>query len=418
MSSGKWQGVMDRVFAALDRAANNANAATRALIYDSAEAQGLSEVEAELMALENLNFSKRGLSATAQHANRAIPFFNVQVQALNVLAKAARGNMPFNEQLRIKRKFYNNALMLAGAGVAYAMAMADDEYYKNAKPRDRYTNLFLYLPFVEQPIKLPIPFEVGYFFSLGVAAVDAMRAETKTSEQFAALRGIFAQSIPGYSSMFLPQLIKPSVEVWANKSFFTGKDIETARQQGLEPSERYNTTTTEAVKEISKLVPILSPIQIEHIVRGHLGSLPLAALAAAQGLFAPDKVEATARASDMPLIGTAFQRKYGGADADTVHKLADEAIKKKATLNNMINAGRLEDARAYLKNNRAEIAMSAPASQYRQNMARLFKDTQAVRVRKDITPDEMGRRIDRLDAARQDLAARYLAAFNRYGGQP
>jgi hypothetical protein len=36
---------------------------------------------------------------------------------------------------------------------------------------------------------------------------------------------------------------------------------------------------------MSKLLPILSPIQIEHIVRGYLGVLPLVAAAGANGLF-------------------------------------------------------------------------------------------------------------------------------------
>ena len=98
LASGKDQGALDKVFAAADRYAMRADAATLALVLKNAEANGLSEVEADMMTMESMNFYKRGLSPPLQFASRLIPFFNSQIQGLNVLAKAARGNMPFEEQ--------------------------------------------------------------------------------------------------------------------------------------------------------------------------------------------------------------------------------------------------------------------------------------------------------------------------------
>ena len=105
------------------------DAITRRAQYNSYIQQGLSEMEATLMALESMNFNKRGLNATVQYASRMIPFFNAQIQGLSVLFKAATGNMPAEDVLKIKRKFFNNAMMLTGFGIAYAMAMDDDDYY-------------------------------------------------------------------------------------------------------------------------------------------------------------------------------------------------------------------------------------------------------------------------------------------------
>jgi hypothetical protein len=285
LASGKDQNALEKVFAAADRYAMRADAATLALVLKNAEANGLSEVEADMATMESMNFYKRGLSPTLQYASRLIPFFNAQIQGLNVLVKAARGNMPFEEQQQIKRKFFNNAMLLTATGLVYAMAMEDDEYFRNARPRDKYSNFFLPIPGVEEPLKLPIPFEAGYFYSLAVAAVDAMRAETDGKAQWQAIKDLFLGSIPGYSSMGIPQIAKPVFEVWANKNFLTGAPVESLRLQGLDPEERYNATTTELAKQMSKAVPILSPIQIEHIVRGYFGVLPLAAAAAANGLF-------------------------------------------------------------------------------------------------------------------------------------
>ena len=410
LASGKDQNVFEKVFAAADRYAMRADAATLALVLKNAQENGLSEVEADMMTMESMNFYKRGLSPTLQYASRLIPFFNAQIQGLNVLIKAARGNMPFEEQQQIKRKFFNNAMLLMATGLVYAMAMEDDEYFRNAKPRDKYSNFFLPIPGVDEPLKLPIPFEAGYFYSLAVAAVDAMRAETDGKAQWSALKDLFLGSIPGYSSMGIPQIVKPVFEVWANKNFLTGAPVESARFQGLDPEARYLATTTELAKQMSKAVPILSPIQIEHIVRGYLGVLPLAAAAAANGVFEREGKgeKPEGRASDLPLIGTAFQKKYGGADAEVVFREAKEIEQSRNTFNDILKSGRREEALEYRDAHRAELLMAPMAGQYRQVVGRINADIRRTQERNDLTAEEKRIRLDMLDKAKQDRANAFL----------
>jgi hypothetical protein len=422
LASGKDQSALDKVIAAADRYAMRADAATLALVLKNAEANGLSEVEADMATMESMNFYKRGLSPTLQYASRLIPFFNAQIQGLNVLYKAARGQMPFEEQQQIKRKFFNNAMLLMGTGIVYAMAMDDDETFRNARPRDKYANFFLPIPGVDEPLKLPIPFEAGYFFSLAVAAVDGMRAETDGKAQFQALKDMFLGSIPGYSSMGVPALVKPAFEVWSDKNFLTGGPIEPRRMQGYSTEERYLATTTELAKQMSKLLPILSPIQIEHIVRGYLGVLPLVAAAGANGLFEREgKGEKPAgRASDLPLVGTAFQKKYGGGDADVVYREAQEAVEANATFKKMLSEGRRDEAVSFRDKNRVEMAMSPAAGQYRQIIGRINTDIRRVQERDDLTAEEKRLRLDALEKAKQDRADAFIrqsrAVEARLGG--
>jgi hypothetical protein len=422
LASGKDQSALDKVIAAADRYAMRADAATLALVLKNAEANGLSEVEADMATMESMNFYKRGLSPTLQYASRLIPFFNAQIQGLNVLYKAARGQMPFEEQQQIKRKFFNNAMLLMATGIVYAMAMDDDETFRNARPRDKYANFFLPIPGVDEPLKLPIPFEAGYFFSLAVAAVDGMRAETDGKAQFQALRDLFLGSIPGYSSMGVPALVKPVFEVWTDKNFLTGGPVEPRRMQGYDTEERYLATTTELAKQMSKLLPILSPIQIEHIVRGYLGVLPLVAAAGANGLFEREgKGEKPAgRASDLPLIGTAFQKKYGGGDADVVYREAQEAVEVNGTFKKMLSEGRREEALAYREKNKVEMAMAPAAGQYRQIIGRINTDIRRVQERDDLTAEEKRLRLDALEKAKQDRADAFIrqtrAVEERLGG--
>jgi hypothetical protein len=404
-----------KIFDAMDRTALRADAATRALVYDNAIANGLSEVEADMMTMESMNFYKRGLSPTVQYANRLIPFLNAQIQGLNVLYKAATGKMPFEESQRIKKKFFTNAAFLVSLGLVYAMAMQDDEYYKNARPRDRYTNFFLHLPGVDEPVKLPIPYEAGYFFSLAVAAVDGMVGEVRTKDQMTALRDMFLQSVPGYTSMGVPQIAKPAFEVFTNKNFLTGAPIESLRMKNLDTEQRYNTTTTELAKRISEAFPVLSPVQIEHLVRGYLGSMPLAIAAGANEMFAgADKGERpTGRMSDMPLIGTAFQKRIGGADSEAVARLAEDAMQARTTLSTMLKEGRREEAAEYKQENMARLGAATAAGQYRQLVGRINTEIRRVQERSDMTGDAKRARIDTLEDAKLQAARRFMEVVRR-----
>jgi len=415
LAGGKDQGVLDKVFAAADRAAMRADAATRALVYENARRQGLSEVEADMAVRESMNFYKRGLSPTVQYASRLIPFFNAQIQGLNVLYKAARGQTTLEDQRFIQQKFFNNALLLVGTGIVYAMAMDDDPYFRNAKPRDKYSNFFLPLPGVDEPLKLPIPYEAGWFFSMAVAAVDAMKEETDGVQQWQALRDMFLQSVPGYSSKFMPQIVKPAFEVWTNKNFFNNTSIESARMERLSPEQRFSETTTEAAKAMGKAVPILSPIQIEHIATGYFGQLPLIIAGAANSLFrtetrgeAPEK-----RVTDLPFIGSSFQKKYGGADTDVMYRMANESLQAKSTFDSLRKKGQMTEAKDYLEDNRVLIASAPIARNYQNIMGKLRSDAERINSMENLSGAEKRARLDRIDAARQDVADKFEKAMKR-----
>ena len=415
LASGKDQSILDKVVGAADRAAMRADAATRALVYENARRNGLSEVEADLAVRESMNFYKRGLSPTVQYASRLIPFFNAQIQGLNVLYKAARGQMPFEEQMQIKQKFFNNALLLVATGLVYAMAMDDDPYYKNAKPKDKYTNFFLHLPGVDEPLKLPIPYEAGWFFSLAVAASDAMKAETDGVQQLQALRDMFLQSIPGYTSKGIPQIAKPVFEVWTNKNFFNDSAIESARLEKLSPQQRFTETTTKAAKLLTKVLPGLSPIQIEHLATGYFGQLPLIIMGAADGLFRKETrgEPAEKRLTDLPFIGSSFQKKYGGADTDVMYRLSSEAMQAKATFDDIRKKGQAQEAKSFLEENRVLIAAAPLARNYQNVMGKLRADADRINSMENMTGAEKRARLDRIDAARQDVADKFEKAIKR-----
>jgi hypothetical protein len=410
LAGGKDQGAIDKLLAGIDRVSIRADAATRALVYENALANGLSEVEADMMVMESMNFYKRGLSPSIQYANRLYPFMNAQIQGLNVLIKAARGRMPFNEQQKIRQKFFNNAMMLFGTAVIYAMAMEDDETFKNAKPRDKYSNFFIHLPGVGEAFKIAIPYEAGWFFSAGVAAVDSIKGTVDSKQQFKAIREMFIGSIPGASSDFLPQIAKPIYEVMFNKNTFTGAPLEPTSVSGRLPEDRYIATTTELSKQMAKVLPGLSPIQIDHLVKAYFGAAPIVAMAGVGSLFtkegAVEKPEG--RLSQTPVFGSMFQRKFGGAEGDVVFDIAEKALQTNQSFSALKRSGTPEDVRAFREENKAELQIAPMAGAYKQNMGRLKLQEEIITNRLNLSPAEKRARIDQIDKARQETAERFM----------
>jgi hypothetical protein len=171
--------------------------------------------------------------------------------------------------------------------------------------------------------------------------------------------------------------------------------------------ERYNANTTELAKAMSKFAPVLSPIQIERIVGGYLGQIPIAVMAATNGLFRDGDVEPVPKnLSEMSLIGGAFQKKYGGADADVMYRLADEALQAKRDFDSMKREGRITDAQEYVQSHRTELRVAPLALQYQKLMGN-FRTMEERIKGSNIPGDEKRKRIDDIQKRKQDLAEKF-----------
>lgn len=392
-----------------------ADAATRAAQYNSYIKQGLSEMEASLMALEAMNFSKRGASPSIHWLNSQVPFLNAQIQSLNVLYKALFGKMPFNEKLKIQEKLLTRGAMIAGTTLAYAAAMQDDEAYKNATPDQKYNNIFVRVPGVDEPLKLPIPFEVGYIFkALPEALFNIMKNEHGSDEAFKAFNQILIQIIPGGTSMPalevgraripiglpVPQAIKTPTELALGKSFYTGRDILTAHEKTLMPEAQFRPGTTEAAKAIGQLFHV-SPIGVEQVAMGYTGALGLAFLqAVSTGIPATQSpAQATQRWSDMPVIGGAFQPNDAGGIISNVYDRMRELQEVKKTVDDYINRGEKARAKELIAKQANAYAAAEVADFYVTTMREFTQYETAIRA-SSLTEDQKRQQLDRVRQAK------------------
>ena len=406
VASGKpgWMSALSK-FEAMGMAAD---ALTRRAQYNSYIAQGMSEMEATLMALESMNFNKRGASPSIHILNSLIPFLNAQIQGLNVLYKAFTGKLPFNDKLKIQQKLLLRGGMLAAASMVYAALMEDDEAYKNATPDQKYGNWFIRLPGLDEPVRLPVPFEIGYIFkALPEAIYNTMTQKEGGEEAIKAFKQILLQTIPGGSSYGLPQAIKPAIEAGLGKSFYTGRDILSAREKELLPEEQFRANTSEIAKAFGKTFDI-SPVMMEYVVRGYTGTLGLAFLHALS-LGAPKSESpeaAVKRLSDYPLVGGAFQPNDAGGIINSVYERFNEDIKVRNSYKKLVDDGRMAEATNLLQRRSNEIMEAEIGDSFKTNMNKLTQAERAIAA-SNMSPEEKRKQLDEIRKIKTGLAKTY-----------
>ena len=390
-----------------------ADALTRRAQYNSYIKQGLSEMEATLMSLESMNFTKRGASPSIHMANALVPFFNAQIQGLNVLYKAATGKMPFNERLKIQEKLLTRGAMIAATAIAYTLAMQGDEAYENADAATKYGNFFVRIPGFDQPIKLPVPFEIGYIFKSIPEALINMASDDQTTEgTIEAFKGILLQTIPGGSSYGIPAAIKPAIEVATGVSLFTGRDILSAREQRLRPEEQYRENTTELAKLFGNLG--LSPIKVEQLVNGYTGSMGLAFMAALSApLTGTSEVQgATKRMSDYPILKGLFQANDAGGIINDTYAKMDEFQKIKRSYDDLLRRGERAKAMALVQEEGDKFALAGMADKFTAGMSQFSKIEAAIRA-SQAAPDQKREQLDKVRQMKIDFAKKMRAAVDR-----
>jgi hypothetical protein len=415
ITSGK--GGWESYLAKADALATQGDAATREVAFNSFRKQGLSELEAALATYETMPFTQRGTSSSLFLLSTMVPFLNAQIQGLNVIYNAFTGKATFQEKLRIKQKLWQRGMLMFGVSMAYALLMSEDEAYQNANDDERYNNWFVYVPGIDEPVRVPIPFELGIpFKALPEAIVNVMRGDRTAGEATKALAKMIKNSVPlGPSS--IPAGVKAPIEVITNYSFFTGRDIISDRLAGLDPAERFTANTTELAKFIGKgtgSIPVLgeylSPIQIEYLLRGYTGSLPLALASMANPLFGSVGGEKpTARASEMPVVGSIFQPKDASGLINRAYKDMEAINRAGQTYKKLEEEGRDADADSYADRFADELSLAPLAGQFKQKMGALAKEEREIKSDPSLSGPEKRRQLDEIRKERIELSKDFIS---------
>jgi len=417
LAKGKKNLSLNSLWSSAETLSMNADAATRAVLYSNYRAKGLTHMQAVLGSLESMNFGRHGVSPSMKMVSMMIPFFNAQIQGLDVLYRTARGKSLFEgtetadkAMMKVRQTMLRRGLMLSAGTIAYAALMGDEDPYKNATLEQRAQSWFVPFPGTDAFFRIPIPFEIGLVFK---ALPEIIWNVATTDDKAAPAAKAFGSLLWQQTPFSIPQAFKPAIEVATNYSFFTGAPIETARMQNLEKSERFNTYTPEAAKFLSYILGnVVSPVQVEYLVRGYTSTLGAMVLAVPDLLARPllSDVERPERLiTEYPGLSSLFQPADGRGVISEAFDRIEDFQQAKSTYNKMIEEGRQAEAKAFAQKYATEMAANSIGGSFRQKMGELAKIRRAIAGSTTLSAAEKRERITQVKKLEIELAKRIRA---------
>ncbi len=208
----------------------------------------------------------------------------------------------------------------------------------------------------------------------------------------------------------VPQMVKPIVDIYSNKDSFSGRPIETMGMEKLDKEYRFNAGTSMVARGMSTGTGgVLSPVQIDHLVRGYFSWL---------GTFAVSTADLAVRAaSNEPTRPTLDYWKLatGGmvADLDSgssryVSQMYEQAkILEEAhgTFNALRKQGKTAEAQEYLADNKEKLQKYSQVEHVKKAEAKLSERIRVIE-RSNMQPDEKRDLVIQIRKQQDQLARR------------
>ena len=329
-----------------------ADLAVRAAIYEqtinetkSAEMPEGDRRLALYRAKEYINFKHAGDSTVIGTLRHMVPFLNAYIQGMDILVRTMRGKGISMEEKRAAQKlFLATGLKIAAMSTLYAMLVGDDEDYKGLEEYERDKNYII----PGTGIKIPVAPEVGFMFKVipeRIVRYVVSQGTERPQDATAFYKGFRDAFINAYGGTNLtPQLIKPSLEVLTNYSFFTGNPIVGAGMKALDPSMQF----TDGTSELAKLFGMvgISPMKADYLIRGYTGMLGAFVLDATDAVANPDRMGKPV--SKLPQLSTFMYDTTGRGYKSEFYGFREAVDQVVDTVNMFKREGRMEELKDYL----------------------------------------------------------------------
>jgi hypothetical protein len=281
---------LSKAWKAYQNFGNRMESVNRMALYTQMRDKGMSHLEASFYARDLLDFSMQGSFPAFRMVTQVVPFLNARVQGLyklgrdgiiptsRVIYNSVTGK-PIDVDDKMKAQQFSTvtgAVVLAS--LALYLAFKDDEEFKKREQWDRDNFWWFRLPGMEAAIRVPKPFEIGAFGTMAERTLEQIidsGAEGKVFEQ--SFKRMLSDT---FALNPTPQMIKPLVDLYANKDSFTGAPIETAGMERLSKAERYSEATSPLAKALSQVSNVflpeaaeMSPAQVDYAIKAYFGWL-------------------------------------------------------------------------------------------------------------------------------------------------
>ena len=414
-----------RVWDALGQASTRSDVAIRQSVYEDVLARTGNEAEAIYQGWEVINFSRRGASPTFRVLTASIPFLNARIQGLDVFYRAARGrysSVPRKNKEMVRRTFIYRSLLMAGLTGLYYALVSDTEDYKEATTIEKDMN---YIIPVLGGLKLPVPFEVGFLFKTMPEKILDTIYGTSTGGDLAGTIGRGFGSTFEFNPLGI-QAIAPLVEMYYNKSFFTGREIVPYYMLGQESFMQTRWDTPLFAQNLGKALNI-SPLKIDHLMRGYTGTLGTYAIDLSDAVareFAGPEYQVPKRLQDFPVVRRFYQG-VGSGYQQMFYDLDSDVQRMVQTFNKLQKDGRMDEAYAYyltrpelLESKEMVNAISRFMDSYRERRDAIRNSDIPDDTKRDLLDqldEEKNRLLKEIPQMRKDIGSPFLRLGNTVG---
>ena len=414
-----------RVWDALGQASTRSDVAIRQSVYEDVLARTGNEAEAIYQGWEVINFSRRGASPTFRVLTASIPFLNARIQGLDVFYRAARGRYssdPRKNREMVRRTFIYRSLLMAGLTGLYYALVSDTEDYKEATTIEKDMN---YIIPVLGGLKLPVPFEVGFLFKTMPEKILDTIYGTSTGGDLAGTIGRGFGSTFEFNPLGI-QAIAPLVEMYYNKSFFTGREIVPYYMLGQESFMQTRWDTPLFAQNLGKALNI-SPLKIDHLMRGYTGTLGTYAIDLSDAVareFAGPEYQVPKRLQDFPVVRRFYQG-VGSGYQQMFYDLDSDVQRMVQTFNKLQKDGRMDEAYAYyltrpelLESKEMVNAISRFMDSYRERRDAIRNSDIPDDTKRDLLDqldEEKNRLLKEIPQMRKDIGSPFLRLGNTVG---
>jgi hypothetical protein len=392
---GKAENIIDTLGKALDmwdRIGAASENAARVQLHRQLLEQGETGLEAAYQARDLLDFALKGQSKVVLALIRTIPFLGARTQGNYRLARAA-----IDPKTRYSMAIKGS--ILAAASLALWSFYKDDDRYKELEDYDKWTYYHWWIG--DEHYRMPKPFEVGAIFS---SMFESVANTMHGNEEIEFMGRFFKHTFTETFAIGVPQTVKPLAELWANKSFFTGRPIEGRSMKLLEPGERAEPWTPETLQLLGRGLNI-SPKKMEALMRGYLATISTFMLGATDQVarWVGDFPERpTYRSDDYPLIGRFWKQgparntKY----ATRLYDLMEESDRLVQTVRHYMIEGDMERAEKLVDSNLGLFSANKMLNRTRKKMSQLRRVMKDVERSRTLSREEKRKELDELTVLR------------------
>ena len=421
---GKLQDLLD----AYNELGNKFENANRLALYKKLRNSGKTHLEASYAARDLMDFSMQGQFRAVKIIASVVPFFNARLQGLyklgrdgitptyRVIANATTGAELQIDDKKKAQRFMTMSSAVALASILLYSIYKDDEDYQRREDWDR--DNFWWFKIGETAFRIPKPFEIGAFGTIAERTYEQIADENVEGKVFADRLNHILMETFGLNPV--PQMIKPLIDLYANKDSFTSAPIESAGMERLSKQERKTNNTSgiaialggvsEGAAKILTFNPDaqgFSPVQMDYAIKAYLGWLGATAVSTADLAVEPFTEGTRVRKPVIDTLAMGFIKTQPETQSKYMTKFYENNARLQSALADMrhyAEIGDMDKLAQTLEEKGDKIALAKVYDKASKQLATLRKQSRMIERSTDISTDDKRDEMNRLKILMSDIA--------------